>query len=518
MHHISIDPVTRIEGHLKVDVTVDDGAVKEANCSGTMYRGFEQILKGRDPRDAQRLTQRVCGVCPTGHATASSLNLDNAFGVSAEIPKNGRIIRNLILGSNYLQSHILHFYHLAALDYVDVAAVKDYAGNDRDLLSIKEFISRGELAPFVPRYEGDYRFDAKTNQELTRHYVLALEIRKLAHKMLTIFGGKMPHNCAIYPGGVFGELTVDKITSFLWNLNKILDFINDIYLPDVLGVAKGYSDYFKIGIGCKNYLSYGAFDLESTDAEYGQKKRLHNAGAVLGLENYSELDASKIAESVKHSWYSDAEPLHPSKGQTEPDVHKEGAYSFLKSPRYDGEVYEVGPLARMVVSRAAGNDKIGNILNSALLDAGLQPEDLASVLGRHLARTLETKIVAEEMASWLLELEPGKPLCIDAKVPEAAQGHGLTEAPRGALGHFINIEDSKIANYQLVVPTTWNASPKDDNEKSGPIEQALIGTVIRDPENPFEVVRIVRSFDPCLACAIHMITPDGKDLGEYRVS
>jgi len=296
------------------------------------------------------------------------------------------------------------------------------------------------------------------------------------------------------------------------------DFIEDIYIPDVLGVATTYSDYFKIGAGCKNYLSYGVFDLESSNAEYAQKKRFHNAGAVSGLKDYSKLDASKVAESVKHSWYADSEPVHPRDGKTEPDVHRQGAYSFLKSPRYDTEVYEVGPLARMVVSRASENDKIGNVLNSALLDANLKPEDLDSCLGRHLARALEAKIVAEEMSNWLLELEPGKPLCFDAKIPEAAEGYGLTEAPRGALGHFIKIEDSKIANYQLVVPTTWNASPKDDNGKPGPIEQALIGTPVKDVENPFEVVRIVRSFDPCLACAIHMITPEGKALGEYRVS
>jgi len=518
MHHISIDPITRIEGHLKVDVTVDGGEVKEAQCCGTLYRGFEQILKGRHPSDAQRLTQRVCGVCPVAHASASSQNLDWAYGISAQVPKNGRVIRNLIFGCNFLQSHILHFYHLAALDYVDVAAVKDYDGTDRDLLSIKDFISRGELAPFIPRYEGDYRADAKTNQAFVKHYVQALEMRKIAHQMLATFGGKMPHNCAIYPGGVFGEVTADKITSFLWKLNKIREFIDDVYLPDVLTVAGAYSDYFKIGAGCKNYLSYGVFDLESSDAEYGQRKRLQSAGVVRNLADFASLDASKITEAVKHSWFEGTDPLHPSQGKTEPNPEKEDAYSFLKSPRYEGEAFEVGPLARMVVSRAAGNEKISNVLNSALVDANLKPEDLPSVLGRHLARVLEAKIVADEMANWLLELEPGQPLCAEVSVPEEAEGHGLTEAPRGAVGHWIKIEGGKIGNYQLVVPTTWNASPKDEKDTPGPIEQALIGTPVKDPENPFEVVRIVRSFDPCLACAVHMITPEGKEIGQYRVA
>ncbi|MBM3302009.1 MAG: nickel-dependent hydrogenase large subunit, partial [Deltaproteobacteria bacterium] len=244
---ITIDPVTRIEGHMMIEAIVDDGMVKEAKCSGTLFRGFEILLKGREPRDAQRITQRVCGVCPVAHAMAATLNLDSAFGIADKIPDNGRIIRNLIFGSNFIQSHVLHFYHLAALDYVDIAAMADYEGKDPEMNSVKEFATRGELAPFVPRYEGDYRFDKAANQEFVGHYLAAFDMRRLAHEMLAVFGGKMPHDCAIVPGGVTEHPTVDKITGFLWRLNRIRSFIDSTYIPDVIAVAKAYPDYFEIG-------------------------------------------------------------------------------------------------------------------------------------------------------------------------------------------------------------------------------------------------------------------------------
>ena len=256
MRKILIDPITRIEGHLAIEAVVDDGIVKEVKSAGTLFRGFEIILKGRDPRDASRITQRICGVCPASHAKASAMNLDSAFGLSDKIPDNGRIIRNLILGANFLQSHILHFYHLAALDYADA----------------KEAV--GELAPFVPRYEGDYRLPASVNQSAVSHYLTALNIRRQAHEMLAIFGGKMPHNIGVIAGGVTERPTEDKIIDFLWRLNEIREFIDSAYIPDVLAVAKSYDDYFAIGVGCKNLLAYGGFEL--TDG------MLLESGTVIG--------------------------------------------------------------------------------------------------------------------------------------------------------------------------------------------------------------------------------------------
>ena len=280
MSRILLDPVTRIEGHLKVEVYLENGTVKEAKSTGTLFRGIELILQGRDPRDAQHITQRICGVCPTSHSIAATFNLDSAFGIADRIPDNGRILRNLILGAAHLSDHILHFYHLAALDYVDVTKVAAYDGKDSALNTVKAFIERGELGPFVPRYEGDYRFSAKVDQELVGHYVQALAVRRKGQEMLAIFGGKVPHNPAVVPGGVTEAPTVDKIASFLWRLNEIKDFIDNVYLPDVFTVAKTYSDYFEIGRGCGNLLSYGNYDLDGTDADYLGRNRLMKQGTV----------------------------------------------------------------------------------------------------------------------------------------------------------------------------------------------------------------------------------------------
>ena len=518
MSKIIVDPITRIEGHLKVEVITENGVVKEAQSSGVLFRGLEIILKGRDPRDAQRITQRICGVCPTSHSIAAALNLDSAFNIANKIPDNGRIVRNLILGAAHIADHILHFYHLAALDYVDVTKVASYEGNDSTLNSMKEFIQRGELAPFVPRYEGDYRLSDPMNIEASAHYIKALEIRRKAQEMLAIFGGKMPHNMAVVPGGITEIITVDKIASFLWRLNELRDFIDNVYVPDVLAVAEAYPDYFEIGAGCGNLLSYGSFDLVGNDSDLTRRERLLKQGTVSTNLKLGSLDINKIMEYVKHSWYADSSSgKHPPQGETRPQPGKEGAYSWIKAPRYDGKVYEVGPLARMAVAYASGEPTVRNLIDSALSRLKASPEALFSVLGRHAARALYTKYVADSMPDWLLQLKPGEPAYIDYDIPDEATGMGLVEAARGALGHWIEIKDKKIANYQCVVPSTWNLCPKDDKEQPGPVEQALIGTKIRDESNPFEIGRIVRSFDPCLACAVHIITPKGKTVGIHKI-
>ena len=504
MGKIVIDPVTRIEGHLKIETVVEDGVVKDARSTGNLFRGIELILRGRDPRDAQVIAQRICGVCPQSHGVAAAVALDSAFGIGDKIPDNARIMRNLIQGAHVAQDHILHFYHLAALDYVDVTDVAKYEGKDSALKSVKDFIARGELGPFVPRYEGDYRLPPEVNQLATAHYIEALEIRRIGHEIVSIFSGKIPHSVGIVPGGVTATPAVDMIISFLWKLRRLQDFIDNTYIPDVLAVAGAYPDYCEIGVGCQNLLSYGGYYLEGQEPDLTLRKRLYKQGVTSSDLKPGKLDISKITESVKHSWYEDyAGGRHPSRGETRPEYGKAGAYSWVKAPRYDGKVYEVGPLARIAVTYAYGDPVVKNLVDSSLAQLKAPPSVLFSVMGRHLARALCAKLIADNMEKWLLELKPGEPTFTEYTIPEEGMGVGLTEAARGALGHWIEIKEQKIANYQCVVPTTWNASPRDENGNPGPIERAIIGTKIKDKDNPFEIVRIVRSFDPCLACAIH---------------
>ena len=515
---ITIDPVTRIEGHLKIEAIVDGGEVKDARCYGTMFRGFENILVGRHPLDAVRLTQRVCGVCPTAHATASALCLDDALGLADKVPANGRLARNLILGSNFLQSHILHFFTLAALDFVDVTALADYEGSDSDLKAVRSFIDRKALSPFFPRYEGDYRCDKAANVALVSGYVQGLNIRRTAHEMLCVFGGKMPHNTGMLPGGVTCEVTADRITTFLAKLQEIEHFVEDVYIPAVFTVAGVYGDYFEIGAGCKRFLAYGAMATSDAATNALGQSRLLPSGFLAPDGKLSPVNAGRIAEDVAYSRYADECSAAPANGKTIVAPNKDGAYSWIKAPRYDGAATEVGPLARALVGYTAGNEIIKGEVDAALSAAGIGADKLVSVLGRHLARALEARILVRAMTNWLGELVPGEPTAVELEIPDEASGTGLTGAPRGALGHWIEIKDKVISRYQLVVPTTWNASPRDAGDEPGPMEQALIGTSVTDRDNPFEIVRIIRSFDPCLACAVHVMTPRGDETGVYEIA
>jgi hydrogenase large subunit len=470
MAKLVIDPMTRIEGHFKVDVEVEGGKVKDAKSSGTLFRGFEIILNGRDPRDAPQIVQRICGVCPTAHGTASVLALDNAFGIKP--PANGRIMRNLIFGADYLMSHILHFYHLAALDYVK--------GPDTE--------------PFIPRYEGDYRLDPKINQVAVNQYVKALDIRQKCHQMVALFGGKAPHVYGLIAGGATEVPTVDKMVSFRWRLKEIQEFIDETYLPTVYLVAGAYKDLFEVGPGCKNLISFGVFPLDNDQKTFLLKPGAYTQGKDMPL------DQTQIKEYVKYSWYDDKTTgLHPSVGKTVPDPNKKTGYSFVKAPRYRDLPHEAGPLARMWVTNPVLSKNANKFLGVdekkeiRFRDLG---DKAFSVLGRIAARAEECKLIADAMDKWVLELKPGAPSYIKADVPKEAMGFGLSEAPRGALGHWISIKDQKIANYQVCSATIWNAGPKDDKGKLGPIEQALIGTPVKDIKNPFNIVRVVRSFDP----------------------
>jgi ferredoxin hydrogenase large subunit/hydrogenase large subunit len=466
-----------------------------------MFRGFETILRGRDPLDAQYITQRICGVCPIDHGIASVLAQDMAYGLVP--PDNGRVIRNLTQAANFIASHIAHFYQLSALDFVDVAMIAEYQGKDRVLLDLQAWV-KSQLssrqvypaAPFLPRYAAKYLADKDANFGALKHYLDALEIRSQAHKMGALFAGKMPHAASLVPGGVTVKATSLNISQYRTLLEPVQDFINEAYLPDVVAVAQAFPEYFSLAPGGGNFLAYGGFP-ETADGT-----KLFPGGVKIKGQ-WQKPDAEAITEDVGQSRFSSASGRQPFDGETVAAPEKNGAYSWLKAPRYQNEPMEVGPLARVLAGYENGNHEIKTAADNLLKAVGRDATALVSVMGRHAARALECKILADRCAVWLEQLTPDAPAFTDFSIPESGRGIGLTEAARGALGHWICIEKKKIANYQCVVPTTWNCSPRDDRGVPGPVEQALVGVPIADADNPIEAARVVRSFDPCLACAVH---------------
>jgi len=467
---ISIDPVTRVEGHLKIEVEVERKRVKDAKSQGMLFRGFEVILKGRDPRDAPQITQRICGVCPTAHGTASARALDAAFGVKP--PTNGRIVRNLILGANYLQSHILHFFHLAALDYV----------------------KGPRIPPFTTRYEhGEYWLPRAVNEKGVEAYLQAFTIRRKAQEMLAIFGGRMPHVHAFIPAGVPQSVTSDSIVNFYWRLQEVKKFIAETYLPLVYAIGRYYRELFDTGRGWGNFICYGVFPLDDEEKEF-----LFKPGAYTNGQD-QPLDVAKITESVKWSWYEDIDDRNPERGATKVKPEKGHGYSFIKAPRYNGLPHEVGPLARMWITNPVLSKEANKFLGVPM-DKEVRMRDLGekafSIMGRHVARAEECYLVANALEKWLPELKPGEPANIPVRVPKTGEGYGLSEAPRGSVGHWIKIKDGVIDHYQIIAPTTWNASPRDSKGQRGPIEEALIGVPVPDPGAPINILRLVRAFDP----------------------
>ena len=461
---IIMDPITRLEGHLKIEVNVDTvngkQQVVDAWASGTMYRGIENLLANRDPFDAPHFTQRICGVCPVAHSLASVSALDKAYKVV--VPTNGRIMRNLVLGANFIQSHILHFYHLAAPDYIDGP----------------------NMPPWQPSWKADKRIDSATTGQLVNNYVAALGMRRMAHEMGALFGGRMPDPPAYLAGGFTTFPKAETKTKFKSYLSELNAFIKNVYLPDVEKLAAVYSDYAAVGRGRGNLLAYGVFDLDAT----GASKLLKRGRVLGGIGNPQGVDPPAITEEVTYGWYNNnTNNLNPAQGETVPQFPKAGGYSWLKAPRYLKEPYEVGALARMWVN---GDYRRG-----------------VSVMDRHRARALEAAKVAQAMSGWVDQLSTGQTAYKSYSPPANAQGIGWTEAPRGALGHWLEITNGKLSHYQVLTPTCWNASPRDGAGVRGPIEEALVGTPVKNTAEPVEVLRVIHSFDPCLSCAVHIIRP-----------
>jgi len=465
---IVLDPVTRIEGHLKVSVVLDsNNTVTSAKSTGNLYRDFENILLKRPPIDAAFITQRICGVCPVSHAVASVKAIENAAGFKPSL--KAVLMRNLIQGADFIQSNILHFYHLAALD----------------------FIKGPQMSPWAPGYNQDIRLNDSQNSTFVTNYVTALTIRRKAHEMGAILAGKLPHVSSVLPGGVTTSPTSSDISTFKTYLNEISSFITGTYKNDANTLASIYNDYYKIGKGYGNLISYGVFDLDASG-----NKKLFSSGVHTNSSDVT-LNTSKIIENVKYSWYTSSSKQNPADGTTTPSPGKSGAYSWMKAPRYSGMPHETGSLARAWVN---GDYKKG-----------------ISVMDRMMARYLETEKIATNMKTWINEIGTGSGGYTEFKSPDSGSGFGLTEAGRGALGHWISISGATTSKYQIVTPTCWNASPKDDSGNFGPIEKALIGTKVANTEQPVELLRIVHSFDPCLACAVHVISPEGEELSKFII-
>ncbi len=570
-----VDPVTRIEGHLRIEAKMDGARVAQAWSSGTMVRGLEIILRDRDPRDAWALAQRICGVCTVVHGMASVRAVEDAL--RWPIPPNAQLIRNLMIAAQYVHDHVMHFYHLHALDWVDVTAAlradpkstselaqtlspfpKASRGYFADVKRrLAAFVEGGQLGIFANGYWGHpgYRLPPEANLLALAHYLEALAWQRDVVALHAIFGGKNPHPmfvvggvpCAISvdPGAQSGtaldEVGLQRIGDVI---RRMREFVEQVYVPDTLAIAGWYKDWATLGEGLGNFLVYGEFP--AADGLPDRRGPLIPRGAILNrdLSTVHEVDLARedeIQEFVSHSWYRYAAGkdagLHPYAGETALDydgpvppyrqLDVDRAYSWMKSPRWNGHPMEVGPLARVLMLVATGHERTRELVGSALKQLDLPPAALFSTLGRTAARALETQLIVEAMQGWFDELVAriragdlrtfNADLWEPSRWPSSSRGVGFCEAPRGGLAHWIVIDRGRIANYQAVVPSTWNAGPRDPRGRSGPYEAALEGHVLQDPSRPLEILRTIHSFDPCIACAVHLVGEDGRELGEVRV-
>ncbi|MCB0179808.1 MAG: nickel-dependent hydrogenase large subunit [Anaerolineae bacterium] len=563
MAKIVVDPITRIEGHLRIEVEVNDGVITDAWSSTTMWRGIENILKGRDPRGAWLMTQRICGVCTTVHALASVRAVEDALGI--EVPPNAQLLRNMIAGIQFVQDHVIHFYHLHALDWVDIVnaleadpeatsklaqSISDWPLSSTTYFKgvqdrLKAFVGTGQLGPFANAYWGHsaYNLPPEANLMATAHYLEALDWQREFIKAHAILGAKNPHLQTYLVGGMAtpidpnsqAAINADTIATLKGYFANAKKFVEQVYLPDVLAVAPFYLDWAGYGEGIGNFMTYGEFP----DAN---GKLWMPAGIVLNrdLSTALPVEQDKVSEYVTHSWFSyedENSGLHPWAGETNANytgpkppydfLETDNKYSWLKAPRYDDQVMEVGPLARMIVGYALGHEGITSTVDLVLDKLGVGPEALYSTLGRIAARCIETVLIADQLDGWINALAENI-AAGDIKIhngtlwkpeswPAEAQGYGWHDAPRGALGHWIHIKDQKIENYQCVVPSTWNGGPRDAQGRPGPYEAALIGTPIADPEKPLEVLRTIHSFDPCMACAAHVVDVTGREITQVKI-
>jgi len=568
---VVVDPVTRIEGHLRVEAMLDEeGVIRDAISSGTMWRGLEIILRGRDPRDAWAFTERICGVCTTVHALASVRAVEDALGI--RVPKNADVIRNIMYLTQMVQDHVIHFYHLHALDWVDVVSAldadpkataelnqkvsprwpKSSPGFYADVrATLARFVESGQLGIFANAYWGHpaYKLPPEANLMAVAHYLEALKWQKELIKIHTVFGGKNPHPNYLVGGMPCAidlqsdnAINIERLNLVREKIAEAREVVETMYVPDLLAVASFYPDWASIGGGLGSYMCYGDVPQAGID---DPESFLFPRGVILD-QDLSEIlpvdprSPEEITEEVAHSWFRHPPgkaALHPFEGVTEPDytgpelpyehLDENGAYSWLKTPRWRGRAVEVGPLARILIGYASGRSEFREVVDEALGALGVPAAALFSTLGRTAARGLETRLAAH----WLMaeydrlveNLKAGDLATADTELwepsswPREARGFGFTEAPRGALGHWVNIADGKIENYQCVVPSTWNASPRDAAGQHGAYESALIGTPLADPNQPVEILRTIHSFDPCLACASHVIDHEGRKLAEVVV-
>ncbi|GAB7509594.1 nickel-dependent hydrogenase large subunit [Bilophila wadsworthia] len=541
---VVIDPLTRIEGHLRIEVEVKDGRVSEARSVGTLYRGLETILVGRDPRDVQHFTQRTCGVCTYTHALASTRALEDAIKV--EIPKNATYIRNLVLGMQYLHDHIVHFYHLHALDFVDVTSAlqadpvkaakicssvsprpASADGFKAVQAKLKAFVESGQLGPFTNAYflggHPAYYLDPEANLIATAHYLEALRLQVKAARAMAVFGAKNPHTQFLVAGGVtcYESLTPERIAEFEGLYKEVNDFVNQVYIPDLLLVGGAYKDWTKIG-GTANFMTFGEFPGDERNLE----SRWFKPGVVFDRKLEAlPFDPSKIEEHVRHSWYAGDAVHKPFQGVTEPKFTFMGdkdRYSWMKAPRYDGRAVETGPLAQVLVAYLKGNAEVVPVVDSVLQTLSLTPGDLFSTLGRTAARGIETAVIAKKTGEMLQEYKENvasgdKKIVENCEVPDKGEGAGFVNAPRGGLSHWLVIENKKVANFQLVVPSTWNFGPRCSKGIPSAVEEALVNTPIADPKRPVEILRTVHSFDPCIACAVHVIDGRTNEVSKFQI-
>ena len=576
MSTIVVDPVTRIEGHLRIEAEYDGSVITRASSSGTMVRGIEIILKGRDPRNAWAFAQRICGVCTLVHGIASVRAVEDALKIT--IPPNAELIRNLMIGAQYVHDHVMHFYHLHALDWVDVVSalkadpkatstlaqsISPYArsspGHFADVQSrVKKLVESGQLGIFANAYWGSslYKLPPEANLMAVAHYLDALAWQRQVAQLLTIFGGKNPHPnflvggapsaISVHSGEGTGSTAVNAVglQQVAQIIAQMREFVDEVYVPDTLAIASFYKDWFKTGEGTGNFMTFGDFPGAGTP---DRKTLLVPRGAILGrdlshIHEDVDLNAeADIQEFVAHSWYEyqggKDTGLHPYRGETQlsysgpkppyQNLDTAASYSWLKSPRWKGHAMEVGPLARVLMLYASGHEPTKDLAHKALTQLDLPLGALFSTMGRTAARTLEAKIFADAMPQWyealMANIKAGDVRTFDETLwepstwPSHAQGVGFMEAPRGALGHWIVIDDGRITNYQAVVPSTWNAGPRDAAGIEGPYEAALKGQSVQDPKQPLEILRTIHSFDPCLACAVHVVDPDGEELIRVRV-